>query len=95
MEIFNEIVLMLVMYTIICFSPLVSSPHVKFSIGYMTMFIVSLHLFVNFSIIGKATVRTAKLKIFLKMSKRKHYKQREKMRIRLKRSHAIRRERLR
>ena len=73
-EMFNEVILMLVMYTIICFSPLVTSPEIKFSIGYISMVFVSTHLVVNFTIIGKSTFRLAKIKIFIKMAKRKHVK---------------------
>ena len=57
METFNECVLMMTMYTIICFSPLVQSPQVKFQIGYITMVVVSSHLAVNFFFIGKSTYR--------------------------------------
>ena len=73
-EFFNEIILMLVMYTIICFSPLVTSIEVRFSIGYITMLTVSMHLAVNFFIIGKSTFRKIKLMILLKLAKKKHAK---------------------
>ena len=76
METFNEVVLMFTMYTIICFSPLVQDPNVKFQIGYISMAVVSSHLAVNFGFIGHSTVRMIKLMLLLKMAKRKHTKQR-------------------
>jgi len=65
---------MLTMYTIICFSPLVQDPHVKFSIGYISMIVVSSHLVVNFFFIGHSTVRMIKLLFLLKLAQRKHKK---------------------
>ena len=63
---------MLVMYTVICFSPLVSDPEIKFTIGYMCMFIVSMHLVVNFIIIGQSTYTMIKHKNLLRLAKKKH-----------------------
>ena len=93
-EIFNEVILMFVMYTIICFSPLVISIKVRFAIGYITMFTVSMHLAVNFGIIGKSTYRKLKLLILLKLARRKYSKQRKQLQWRLKKTHDARRERL-
>ena len=56
-ELFNEIVLMFVMYTIICFSPFVPDVTVRFYIGYITIFVVSLHLAINIYEILQATIR--------------------------------------
>ena len=57
MEIFNEVILMIVMYTIICFTPWVESIETKVKIGYVTMFFVSLHFIVNLTIIIQTSIR--------------------------------------
>ena len=59
------------------------------------MIFVSTHLVVNFSIIGKSTYQMIKIKLFIKLAKRKHYRQRSVMKVKLQRSHTVRRERLR
>ena len=56
-ELFNETVLMFVMYTMICFSPFVPDVNVRFYIGYITIFVVSLHLAINIYEILLATIR--------------------------------------
>ena len=73
----------MVMYTFICFSPLVENIEVKFAIGYISMVTVSMHLVVNFSIIGMTTFKKVKLLLLLKLAKRKHKKQRKALKQRL------------
>ena len=46
-ELFSEIVLMYVMYTMICFTPFVPDVQVKFFFGYITIAVISLHLMVS------------------------------------------------
>ena len=70
---------MFVMYTIICFSPLVTSVQIKFTIGYISMATVTMHLVVNFVFIGNSTFRKAKLLILLELAKKKHKKQRQEL----------------
>ena len=71
-EYFNEIILMAVLYTFICFSPFVPDVEVRFSIGYISIATVSLHLLVNFAIIGRVTYRKIKMMLFLYLARRKH-----------------------
>ena len=52
-EFFNEIMIMLVMYHIICFSPFVPSLETKFLLGYSVCFVVSMHLVINLYFIMK------------------------------------------
>ena len=73
-EMFNETILMFVMYTIICFSPFVPSVEVRFCIGYITIFVVCLHLAVNFYGIISSTFWNIKLKLLLRSAKKKHEK---------------------
>ena len=79
MEIFNECILIIIMYTIICFSPFVVSIKIRFVIGYITMMTVSAHLAVNFFIIGKATYRQIKFMVLLKLAIRKHKRKRKEL----------------
>ena len=78
-EMFNETILMFVMYTIICFSPFVPDVTVRFFIGYITIFAVGLHLAVNLCGIIRSTFWNVKLKLLLRSAKKKHEKQRKKL----------------
>ena len=66
-EYFNEFILMVVLYTILCFSPFVGDINVKFFIGYVSIFFVSLHLTVNILSISISTFASLKLKCKRKM----------------------------
>ena len=74
MEIFNEVILMVVMYTIICFSPLVPDVEVRFNIGYICMIAISSHLVVNLYIIGRSQFFKLKLMMRIKLARRKYLK---------------------
>ena len=65
-EYFNECILMLTVYTIICFTPFVPEVETKFYIGYMAISLVVLHLVVNLLIIFRSTVLLIKLKCKLR-----------------------------
>ena len=71
-EMFNETILMFVMYTIICFSPFVPDVSVRFFIGYITIFAVGLHLAVNIYGIAGSTFAGVKRKLVLRAAKRRH-----------------------
>ena len=77
-EIFNEVILMMVMYCVMCFSPLVPDVEVKFLMGYVCQAFIISHLLVNFGIIGGSTFRKIKLMILLKMAIRRYKTQRKK-----------------
>ena len=55
LEFFNELILMLVLYTMLCFSPFVHDVNVKFYLGYVSIAIVALHLLINLSFIFKGS----------------------------------------
>ena len=42
---------MMVLYTMICFSPFVPDLHARYTVGFFCMFLVSLHLGINLSLI--------------------------------------------
>ena len=76
-EIFNEIILMVVMYTIMCFSSFVPDAAVRFNIGYVCIAAIAAHLAVNFAIIGQSTYRKIKMMLKLKIALRSFNKARE------------------
>lgn len=56
MEIFNETVLMIVFYTIICFSDFILSMETRQQVGYVTCGLVTLHFLVNLVLISRNSV---------------------------------------
>lgn len=58
MEIFNESILLMVAYTIICFSAWIPNIETKFKIGYVSVGFVVIHLLINFSLITYNTLKT-------------------------------------
>ena len=73
LEFFNEIILTLVMYTIFTFSPWVPDAELRYQIGYVTIAIISLHLFVNLGMIFRQTQRmfTKNTKVHYALKKNK------------------------
>ena len=61
MENFNETILIMTMYTMICFSPFVPDVLTRFKLGYVTIFIVCTHLLINLTIIFITTFLNCKL----------------------------------
>ena len=76
-EIFNEIILMVVMYTIMCFSSWIPDAATRFNVGYVCIVAIAAHLAVNFQIIGISTYRKIKMMLRLKMALRNYIKARE------------------
>ena len=72
-ELFNEVILMFVMYTIICFSPFVPDLEVKHGIGYLCMAIISVHLLVNLVNMGRFSYSKIKRECIIQ-KRRKEYK---------------------
>ena len=83
-EIFNEVTLMMIMYSIICFSPLVPDVKVRFQLGYICIIAISLHLLVNFIQILVQSFSTIRMNFIKKYAKRQYKKQRKKHKQRIK-----------
>lgn len=62
MEYFNEIILILTMYTIMCYTPFIFSVPTKQKIGYITIAIVVFHLLVNLFFIFRVSYKSIYLK---------------------------------
>ena len=56
MEIFNEIILVLTLYTIICFSDWQSDVELKMKIGYVACALVSFHFLLNLMLMTSTTI---------------------------------------
>lgn len=76
-EFFNECILLLVMYTIFCYSPWVDDIEMTFQIGYITIGIVVLHLVVNLYLIMSSTCKTVSRKCKLRYRKKQLKKARK------------------
>ena len=66
MEIFNEVILMFVFYTFLCFTPWLAEIEMKQSVGYATCGLVAFHflfnLFIMLSGSIKGSIRNCRLK---------------------------------
>jgi len=62
-EFFNEVIIMFVMYSILCFSPFVPDIGARSKIGFFCCIVVALHLLANLSIILLAMARDVKIKV--------------------------------
>ena len=95
MEYFNECILMLTMYTILCYSPFILSQATKFKLGYATIGIVAIHLACNLFFIFKETVLLMRLKCRRYRHMRRYKKWRKLMQKRIRETSANRHKRMR
>ena len=94
-EIFNEVILVFLMYMIICLSKFVPSLELKFQIGYGAIGLVGLHLFYHMTLMTITTIRTQIIR-FKRWRRFRQYKfQRAALQKRLKDTHAKRFTRIR
>ena len=77
MEYFNEFILMMTMYSILCFTPFVGDLYTQFYMGYVTITIVCLHLIINLFMIFKSTFYEMKMKCKKKMMLKQSKQQRQ------------------
>jgi hypothetical protein len=50
-ELFNEVIIVLTLYTMMCFTPFVPDEMTQFGVGYLSCFLVLIHLLANLLII--------------------------------------------
>jgi hypothetical protein len=67
----NESIIMMVLYTMICFSPFVSDVNAKLKIGYVCMLVVGGHLAINMFLIVFTSVQGLKFKFKIWMARKK------------------------
>ena len=77
MEIFNEIILVLTLYTIMCFSDWLGDVELKMKIGYMACAFVGFHFLLNLVLIIKTTVVVTKRRIYMKYLRKRYNSERE------------------
>ena len=75
-EIFNEIVMTLLLYTLISFTDWVPNMEAKFKLGYITCSLIVLHLMINIFIMLTSSIKEAYRACRLSRHRRKHNKQR-------------------
>ena len=56
-ERFNEVILMLILYTMLCFTPWVPQIETKMKVGYLSCFFVCLHFIVNLYIMTRSSIK--------------------------------------
>ena len=71
MEFANEMMIMLILYNVICFSQFVPDPQAKFDMGYFCCFIVALQLSVNLYIILRNNVKDIIFRIKMHKAKKR------------------------
>ena len=92
-EIFNEVVMMLLLYTFICYSNWGPDSGSKFKIGFISCGLVSLHLLINISKMFITTIKNVFKKCRMNNYNKKHRKYRTSMRKKLKANRNKRRKR--
>ena len=63
LEIFNEVILMLIMYTFMCFTDFVAYLETQFAVGYVSCGLVVFHLLVNLVIMSIGSFRQIRLRL--------------------------------
>lgn len=87
LEYFNELVLMMTMYTMLCYSPWIHDVELKFYIGYVTIGFVILHLVINLFLIFRSTFIMLSNRCRRRMTMRTYKKSRSTLQKRLKDNH--------
>ena len=59
-EVVNEVILMLVMYHMICFTPFIYDLEIRYNLGFIVCFVVVMHLVVNFYFMIATSVRESR-----------------------------------
>jgi hypothetical protein len=72
METFNEVVLLLIMYTMMCFTDFVPDLETQYGIGYVACSLVVAHLLVNLGIMLTASFRLLTLRFKKCLILRRH-----------------------
>ena len=83
LEYFNETILAFVMYTIFIYSPWVPDAELTFNIGYITIAIVSLHLFVNLTMIFTESYRQTSKRAKIHFAMKKNDATRKKLKVKI------------
>ena len=72
MELFNELIMLLTLYTIMCFSDWLDDLEVQFKIGYVACALIGFHFGLNLFLIIVTTVRVTKQKCRMRILRKKY-----------------------
>ena len=72
LEMFNESILMMIMYTFLCFTDFVPNLETQFTVGYVSCGIVMLHLLVCLGIMSVGSFRNIRLRVQFMLLKFRH-----------------------
>ena len=70
MELFNEVILVCTLYTIMCFSGWLSNADVKLRVGYVACSLVTFHFGLNLGLIFITTFKIAKRRLRMRKHRR-------------------------
>ena len=87
MELFNEVILILVFYTMMCFTQFVPEVETKEKIGYVSASLVALHFLVNLGVMLVHSCCNAKKTCRLNSARKKHEIERKTLQELLKKNH--------
>ena len=76
MELINEIICIVIMYHIFCFTDYIPDPQIKYNLGFSVLFFNTLSLSINLGSILKTTYKTSKRKLKLYRLKKNLARQR-------------------
>ena len=91
MELFNEVVFLLILYTILCFSDWLGDEELQLKIGFVSCSLICIHLGLNFLLIIVTAVRSTKRRCQIRILRKKHQKDREDLKDKLAKTKAHRR----
>lgn len=77
MEFFNEVVFLLILYTILCFSDWLGDEELQLKIGFVSCSLICIHLGLNFLLIIVTAVRMTKRRCQIRILRKKQQKDRE------------------
>ena len=89
-EAFNDVMVLLSIYTMICFTPWIPDAKVKSRIGFIACTLVALHFIVSLVFITASSVSNLIQKCKIRQAKKVQEKQRVKLRQRLAKAKALR-----
>ena len=72
MELFNEIILIFILYTIMCFSDWLNDVRMQLKIGFIACGLVILHFLCNIALIAMATVKMLIRKVRMRHFRKLH-----------------------
>ena len=64
-EVFNEVMTLIILYHIFCFTDFVTDPEMRFNLGYSCLFFNFVHLAVNMYFLITETIQTVRIRLMI------------------------------